>query len=70
MDSAKQASLISRIVNPRKENAAIFLDELGLAGPPSREQVYQDIESKLLLPPAGFPRRLLSTYQVCGSYLL
>ncbi|KAF9444604.1 ATP-dependent RNA helicase [Macrolepiota fuliginosa MF-IS2] len=64
MDVAEQAKLISRIVNPRREDADILLNELHLAGPPSQEQIHQDIESKLLLPPIGFPKHLLSTYQV------
>jgi hypothetical protein len=64
MNSAEQANLILHAVNPRKENAAIFLNDLGLAGLPSREQINRDIESKLLLPPTEFPKQLLSTYQV------
>lgn len=64
MNSAEQANLILHAVNPRKENAATFLNDLGLAGPPSQERINQDIESKLLLPPTEFPKQLLSTYQV------
>ncbi|KAF7784214.1 hypothetical protein Agabi119p4_379 [Agaricus bisporus var. burnettii] len=64
MNSAEQANLILHAVNPRKENAATFLNDLGLAGPPSQERINRDIESKLLLPPTEFPKQLLSTYQV------
>lgn len=64
MTTENPAKLISQIVNPRQEDTPVLLDELGLAGPASQEQVLQDIESKLLLPPTGFPEHLLSTYQI------
>lgn len=64
MTTANQAALISRIVNPRQEDMSALLEELGLAGLPPREQTFQDIEAKLLLPPTGFPEHLLSTYQI------
>jgi len=65
MATANQAALISRIVSPRREDMSALLEELGLAGLPPREQIFQDIEAKLLLPPTGFPEHLLSTYQMC-----
>jgi antiviral helicase SKI2 len=70
MGTAKQADLIPSIVHPREENASTFLDELGLASPPSQEQVHQDIEARLLLPPTSFPEQLLSTYQMCDRKAL
>ncbi|KAJ3551432.1 hypothetical protein NP233_g13083 [Leucocoprinus birnbaumii] len=70
MTTEKQADILSHIVNPRQEDAFALLDELGLAGPPSREQVLQNIESKLLLPPTGFPEHLLSTYQIAWDHEL
>lgn len=69
MDTAKQVDIITHIVKPRREGAAVFLNELGLVGHPPQEQVYQDIESKLLLPPTGFPKHLLPTYQVYDDNL-
>jgi len=63
--TANQAALISRIVNPRQEDMSALLEELGLAGLPPREHIFQDIEAKLLLPPTSFPEHLLSTYQMC-----
>lgn len=69
MATANQAALISRIVNPRQEDMSALLEGLGLAGLPPREQTFQDIEAKLLLPPTGFPEHLLSTYQMCDMDL-
>jgi len=65
MTTVDQAGLISRIVNPRRQDASVLLGELGFADIPSQEQVLHDIEAKLLLPPTGFPEHLLSTYQMC-----
>lgn len=64
MTTVDQAGLISRIVNPRRQDASVLLGELGFADIPSQEQVLHDIEAKLLLPPTGFPEHLLSTYQI------
>lgn len=62
MDSREH--VIDQILNPRRENADQILEDLGLAGFPTREQVHQEIEAKLLLPPDRIPDHWLSTYQM------
>lgn len=62
MDIREQ--VIDQILNPRRENADQILEDLGLAGFPTREQVHQEIETKLLLPPDRIPEHWLPTYQM------
>ncbi|EGO31119.1 ATP-dependent RNA helicase [Serpula lacrymans var. lacrymans S7.9] len=59
-----QDLLISQILQPSKGNSDDLLEKIGLGGIPSREQVYQEIEEKLLLPPSTLPENWLSTYQI------
>lgn len=67
MDSEKQTELIHQIANPDPRNASKILNELGLSGLPSREQVHREIEEKLLLPQDTLPAHWLSKYQVYGE---
>jgi hypothetical protein len=62
MDSREH--VMDQILNPRRENADQILEDLGLASFPTREQVHQEIEAKLLLPPDTIPEHWLSTYQM------
>ena len=65
MDTATQVDLIRQIVNPDPRNAPKLLRDLGLAEPPSTEQVHREIEEKLLLPKPSLPKHWLPHYQVC-----
>ncbi|OAX42662.1 ATP-dependent RNA helicase [Rhizopogon vinicolor AM-OR11-026] len=62
MDSREY--VMDQIINPRRENADQILEDLGLAGFPTREQVHREIEAKLLLPPDRIPEHWLPTYQI------
>lgn len=64
MDSTQHRQVLDQILDPRPENAAELLSELGLSGLPSREQVHREIEEKLLLPREKLPVHWLPTYQV------
>ncbi|KAF8640787.1 hypothetical protein AX17_000436 [Amanita inopinata Kibby_2008] len=64
MDTTAQADLIRRIVHPNRANSVGLLRDLGLAEPPSPEQVRREIEQRLLLPKTTLPRRWLPSYQV------
>jgi antiviral helicase SKI2 len=55
---------IDQILNPRRENADQILEDLGLAGFPTRDKVHQEIEAKFLLPPDRIPEHWLPTYQM------
>ncbi|KIL00999.1 hypothetical protein PAXRUDRAFT_762342 [Paxillus rubicundulus Ve08.2h10] len=57
-------SIIKQILDPINEDADRLLQEIGLATIPSREQVHQEIETKLLSPPDTLPDHWLSTYQI------
>jgi antiviral helicase SKI2 len=59
-------SIIKQIVDPIHEDADRLLQEIGLATIPSREQIHQEIEAKLLSPPDTLPDHWLSTYQMYG----
>ena len=67
MDIEGQIDLIRQIVNPDSRNAAKLLKDMGLAGPPSTEQIHQDIEEKFLLPKPSLPKHWLPRYQVCDE---
>lgn len=56
--------LIQKILHPSPDDAEGILDDLCLAGLPTREQVHREIEEKLLLPREAFPAHWLSLYQV------
>ncbi|KAG2156698.1 ATP-dependent RNA helicase, partial [Suillus bovinus] len=49
---------------PRREDANQILEDLGAAGFPTRDEVHQEIEAKLLLPPDRIPEHWLPTYQI------
>lgn len=55
---------IDQILNPRREDADQILEDLGLAGFPTRDKVHQEIEAKFLLPPDRIPEHWLPTYQI------
>jgi len=42
-----------------------ILEELGLDGLPSAEQLFREIEEEILLPKGKFPEHWLSRYQMC-----
>ncbi|RDB28581.1 hypothetical protein Hypma_015957 [Hypsizygus marmoreus] len=64
MDIEKQRELIHKILHPNASDAHALLQDLQLAGLPSREQVHQEIEEKLLLPRETLPHHWLPSYQV------
>ncbi|KAF8628226.1 hypothetical protein AX15_004008 [Amanita polypyramis BW_CC] len=64
MNTEAQVDLIRQIVNPDPSNAPKLLRDLGLAEPPSTEQVHREIEEKLLLPKPSLPKHWLPHYQV------
>lgn len=64
MANHEHEELVNQILNPRPEDAAKILDDLGLADLPTREQVHRAIEEKLLLPKGTLPAHLLPHYQV------
>ncbi|KAG2149531.1 ATP-dependent RNA helicase [Suillus cothurnatus] len=56
--------VMDQILNPRREEADQILEDLGVAGFPTRDKVHQEIEAKLLLPPDRIPEHWLPTYQI------
>lgn len=60
-------SIIQQILSPTPGDAETLLEEIGLGAIPSREQVHQEIDAKLLSPPDTLPNHWLSTYQMYGS---
>jgi hypothetical protein len=56
--------ILDAIRNPDSENVPILLDRLGFGGAPSPEQVYREIEEKLLLPKDRMPDHWLLSYQM------
>jgi antiviral helicase SKI2 len=67
MDIATQSKLIHQIIHPHRNDAQGILEDLQLAGLPSRELVHQEIEENLLLPRETLPDHWLSSYQVCDG---
>jgi antiviral helicase SKI2 len=65
-DEAEQRrQAISDIVNaPGREAAQRQLAQLQLDGVPSREQIFKDIEQRILLPKRTLPDHWLPTYQM------
>ncbi|KAF9245735.1 ATP-dependent RNA helicase [Melanogaster broomeanus] len=57
-------SIIKQILDPIHDDADRLMQEIGLGAIPSREQVHQEIEAKLLSPPDTLPHHWLSTYQI------
>ncbi|KAF8140636.1 ATP-dependent RNA helicase [Boletus edulis] len=57
-------SIIQQILSPAHEDAEGLLEDIGLGAIPSREQVHQEIDGKLLSPPDTLPHHWLSTYQI------
>ncbi|KAF8204296.1 ATP-dependent RNA helicase [Mycena galopus ATCC 62051] len=66
MDAAKQHQLIQQILSPtlNANEKDKILNDLGLGGLPSPEQVHREIEQKLLLPQETLPSHWLPSYQV------
>lgn len=64
--TTKLCSIIQQILSPTPDDAEILLEEIGLGAIPSREQVHQEIDAKLLSPPDTLPDHWLSTYQMYG----
>ncbi|GJE86219.1 antiviral helicase [Phanerochaete sordida] len=64
MDPDTRHDILDKLLHPSEENTRELLSDLGLAGPPSREQIHREIEEKLLLPQDKFPEHWLPTYQV------
>ncbi|KAG1754810.1 ATP-dependent RNA helicase [Suillus paluster] len=56
--------VMDQILHPRREDADQILEDLELAGFPTRDKVHQEIEAKLLLPPDRIPEHWLPTYQI------
>ncbi|KAJ7269314.1 antiviral helicase [Mycena haematopus] len=69
MDAAKHHELIQQILSPTltSNEKDKILNDLGLNGLPSREQVHREIEEKLLLPQETLPSHWLPSYQVHWS---
>ncbi|KAI0783389.1 antiviral helicase [Abortiporus biennis] len=64
MDLDHHERILDDILHPRHERAEEILDEIGLAKLPSRQQIYDEIEEKLLLPKDKLPSHWLPTYQI------
>ena len=64
MDLNHHEKILEDILHPRAERAQEILENLGLARLPSREEVFDEIEKKLLLPKDKLPAHWLPTYQV------
>ncbi|KAG5647662.1 hypothetical protein DXG03_008385 [Asterophora parasitica] len=64
MDADKQRRLIQQILNPNPDDVELLLQHLRLSGLPTREEVHQEIEEKLLLPQETLPKHWLPSYQV------
>ena len=64
MDIEIQADLIQKTVTPHSDYAPGLLDSLGLARPPSRDQIHAEIEERLLLPKQKLPDHWLPKYQM------
>jgi len=64
MSAEDKERLLRQILAPQSDYGADLLNDLGLGGIPSREQVHNDIEEKLLLPKERLPDHWLPTYQM------
>lgn len=63
MSAETELDVTEILSNPNPEDAPRILEALGLAGLPTREDVDQEIERSLLLPPTQLPDHWLPTYQ-------
>ncbi|KIM88714.1 hypothetical protein PILCRDRAFT_2912 [Piloderma croceum F 1598] len=70
MDPAQQAEVIRQTLQIIPGNARKLLEDLGLTGLSSREQVHREIEAKLLLPRERIPDHWLPTYQIHWEHQL
>ncbi|TFK77500.1 antiviral helicase [Pluteus cervinus] len=70
MDTEELGKLIQHIVDPPLRGEEELCEILGLSGPPSQEQIHQEIEKKLLLPSSRFPGHWLPSYQVHWEHKL
>ncbi|KAF9021753.1 translation repressor [Hymenopellis radicata] len=64
MQSVRHNEIVQQVVHPQQENASSILEEPGLAHRPSREQIYKDIEEKILTPQDRLPAHWLPHYQL------
>lgn len=64
MDPRGHAELVEQAAGASSGSSQDFLEQLGLAGLPSKEDVHRQIEEKLLLSRAELPSHWLSTYQI------
>ncbi|KAF7302620.1 ATP-dependent RNA helicase [Mycena chlorophos] len=64
MDGAERRRIIQDIVSPANSTRDQLLRELGLDSIPSSEEIYREIEQKLLLPKPTLPQHWLPTYQL------
>lgn len=58
------ADTISKVVLPKSIDASNLLAELGLDTIPSRDQVHQNLDDRLLVPRERLPTNWLKDYQV------
>jgi hypothetical protein len=56
--------IVDKILNPRHEDADELLDRLGLAKPPTREEILKQIEKEFLQP--KFPDNENWQMRVCS----
>lgn len=55
---------VSKVAQPKSNDASGLLAELGLDTIPSREQVHQNLNDRLLVPRERLPANWLKDYQV------
>lgn len=67
MDASLQLELIDQILHPKAEDASTILQQLHFS-PPTRQEIHENIERRLLLPPQTFPQQWLPSYQVFGRF--
>lgn len=63
-DVDEHRRILEKIVSPSPSNEEELLKELGLAGLPSRDQVHEQIQQKLLAPKDKLPAHWLPAYQM------
>ncbi|KAG9222318.1 hypothetical protein CCMSSC00406_0002653 [Pleurotus cornucopiae] len=70
MDRERHQRVVERIADPDPNETEQFLEELGLAGLPSREQIHRQLEERFLEPKDRFPDDLLPLFQTTWDYKL
>ncbi|KAJ8701976.1 Antiviral helicase ski2 [Pleurotus ostreatus] len=70
MDRERHQQVVERIADPDPNETEQFLEELGLAGLPSREQIHRQLEERFLEPKDRFPDDLLPLFQTTWDYKL